>query len=143
MTRGRLLAAAYVASVAALTAIAFIDEDHERWWARVAVAVLCLPTMIPALPAIYVGGAVAWSLADDPSSGSASSADPWVGDAPMWPVALAFTAMTTAVAIANVWVLRTAWPILPSAARRALTWRSAADDVRAAAAAPSRTRSGS
>lgn len=106
MSRGRLLAAAYVVTVATLTAVAFVDEDHERWWARIAAAVLCLPTIVPALPAIYVGGAIAWSFADDPSSGSASSSGPEVDHSPIWPVTLAFTAMMTAVAMANVLVWR-------------------------------------
>lgn len=106
MTRGRLLATAYVATVAALTLLAFLDEDDERWWARIAAAVLCLPTMLPALPALYLGGAVAWSWSDHASSGSASSADPVVADGPMWPVTLAFAAMMTAVAIVNVLLLR-------------------------------------
>lgn len=101
MTPRLVLSVAYVLAVAALTAVAVSDEDHERWWAGVAAAALCLPT-------IYLGCAVAWTLTDGPSFGSASSTDPFVGDGPMWPVTLVVTAMVTAIAIVNVWV---AWSL--------------------------------
>lgn len=102
---GRLLAAAYVVTVATLTAVGFWDHDGS-WPAKLAAAVLCLPTIIPALPVIYVGGAIAWTFSDGPASGSASSADANIADSPMWPVTLTFTVLMTAVACANVLVLR-------------------------------------
>jgi hypothetical protein len=105
---GRAVAAAYVATVAGLTAAAFSDHDVLRW-AEVAAAVLALPTVVVALPAIYVLGAWAWSFADSPSSGSASSADPVVAGAPIWPVTLTFTVVMTLVACANVALVRRFW----------------------------------
>lgn len=102
---GRVVAAAYVATVAGLTAAAFSAEDALPW-AEAAAAVLALPTVIVALPAIYVLGAVAWSFVDNPSSGSASSAGPVLETAPIWPVTLTFTLVMTLVACANVAVVR-------------------------------------
>lgn len=87
MTRWRILGMAYVASVAALTAIAFSDADQDHWPAEIAAAVLGLPLVVPALPAIYVAGGLAWH-------------------GPMWLVTLTFTSSMTAVAIANAEVLR-------------------------------------
>jgi hypothetical protein len=84
---GRVLAMAYVAAVAALTAIAFSDPHQDHWTAEIAAAVLALPLLIPALPAIYVLGGLAWQ-------------------GPMWLVTLSFTATMTAVAIANVELVR-------------------------------------
>lgn len=91
---GRVIAMAYVGAVAALTAIAFSDPVEEHWTAEIAAAVLGLPFVIPALPVIYVLGAVAWNLSDA------------TGGGPMWPVTLTFTAIMTAVACANAELVR-------------------------------------
>lgn len=98
---GRLASALYVAAVAGLTAAAF-SGDGGPVWAKVAVALLALPSVIPALPAIYLLGAFAWTFADSPSTGSASSAGPVVEGPPIWPVTLTFTVVMTLVACANV-----------------------------------------
>ena len=71
-------------------------------WAEVAVGVLTLPAVLPALPVVYVLGAFAWTFSDSPASGTASSAGAATAPPPVWPVALTFTASMTLVAIANV-----------------------------------------
>ncbi|WP_395657063.1 hypothetical protein [Nocardioides sp.] len=106
---GRVVAAAYVATVAGLTAAAFSSRG-DLWWAEVAAGVLTLPLVLVALPAIYLLGALAWSVADSPATGSLSSTDPVVADPSIWPVTLTFTVLMTLVACANValvgWTLR-------------------------------------
>ena len=84
---GRVVATAYVATVAALTAVAFSDPHRDHWTAEIAAALLALPLIVPAMPVIYVLGGLAWH-------------------GPMWVVTLAFTAMTTAVAVGNVLLVR-------------------------------------
>lgn len=112
-----VVAAAYVATVAGLTAAAFSGQD-PLWWAEIAAAVLTLPTVVVALPAIYVLGAVAWSFADSPATGSVSSLDPVV-TVPIWPVTLTFTVLMTLVACTNVALVR--WLLHHLRAPRATT----------------------
>ena len=90
----RVVAGAYVAIVAALTAAAFWSDAEERPWTEVAAAVLTLPTVVVALPAIYLLGALAWNVSDA------------AGDGPMWPVTLTFTTLMTVVACGNVLLVR-------------------------------------
>jgi ABC-type dipeptide/oligopeptide/nickel transport system permease subunit len=102
---GRLVAAAYVATVAGLTAAAF--SSHEGVvWAEVAAGILALPALVPALPVIYVLGAVVQGLVDSPGSGSASSWAPGDPGGPVWPVTLTFTVLMTLVACVNVELVR-------------------------------------
>jgi uncharacterized membrane protein len=85
---GRIAAVAYVVTVAALTARAFSDAHQEHWGAEIAAAVLTLPAIVAALPAIYLVGAGAWNVG------------------PMWVVTLTFTLLMTGVACANVLFVR-------------------------------------
>jgi ABC-type dipeptide/oligopeptide/nickel transport system permease subunit len=121
---GRAVAVAYVATVAGLTAAAYSDHEVVRW-EQVAAAVLTLPTLVAALPVVYVLGGLAWTLADSPGSGSASSADPSVAAAPIWPVTLTFTVLMTLVACANValvrWIVRSRRGPVRRTTRRAPT----------------------
>lgn len=85
---GRIVAVLYVATVATLTAYAFSsDEDH--WSAEIAAAVLGLPLVVPALPAIYLLGGLAWH-------------------GPIWLVTTTFTTLMALVAIGNVLLVRAA-----------------------------------
>ena len=94
---GRLIAGVYVATVAALTAYAFRPGADGFNVAEGVAAVLTLPAIVPALPVIYGVGALAWNLADSES-----------GD-PTLLVTFTFTAMMTAVAAANAWLVSLAW----------------------------------
>jgi len=86
----RVVAVAYVATVAALTAYAFSDAHQDHWGAEISAAVLTLPTIVAALPAIYLLGAAAWGVSDGGDGG------------PMWPVTLTFTLLMSVVACLNV-----------------------------------------
>jgi hypothetical protein len=110
---GRMVAVAYVATVAALTARAFSERGQDHWGAEIAAAALTLPAVVVALPVIYVIGAAAWNVADSQGGGA------------MWPVTLTFTVLMTAVACANL--------VLLGLLRRRL---------RGSASASARTRSG-
>lgn len=90
----------YVGTVAALTVYAFRPGADGFNIAEGLAAVLALPMLVPALPVIYVVGALAWNL-----DGSES------GD-PTLLVTLTFTVLMTAVAAANVLLylaVRRAW----------------------------------
>jgi hypothetical protein len=93
--RGWLLAGLYVGAVAALAASAFWRPDEAFTWDREGVAMLLtLPALLPALPAVYVLGAVLWHVTDAADGG------------PMWPVTLGFALMFAGVAAADVWLVR-------------------------------------
>ena len=132
----RAAATTYVAIVAALTAAAYSDHEVVRW-AQVAAALLTLPSLVAALPAIYVLGAFAWTFADSAPSGSASSADPVTATPAIWPVTLTFTALMTLVACANVVLVRSAAGSWLSRARRAPSGSAAGG-----ASSPGRPRPG-
>ena len=105
---GRVVAVAYVVTVAALTARAFSEADQDHWGAEIAAAVLTLPTIVPALPVIYVVGAGAWNVG------------------PMWVVTLTFTLLMTAVAIGNALLARLVWRSLRGSASASARTRSGA-----------------
>jgi len=105
---GRLVALAYVVTVAALTARAFSDAHQDHWGAEIAAAILTLPMILPALPVIYVLGAAAWSVG------------------PMWPVTLTFTLLMSVVACANLLLLRATWRALRGSASASARTRSGA-----------------
>lgn len=86
---GRIVAVGYVVVVALLTARAFSDAHQDHWGAEIAAAVLTLPAVVVALPAIYLLGAAAWSVSDAGDGG------------PMWPVTLTFTLLMSVVACGN------------------------------------------
>ena len=90
---GRVLAVAYVATVAGLTAYSFRSPDGEFDALRAVTGLITLPMLVPALPFIYVLGALAWSATDAADGG------------PMWPVTLTFTVIMTITASLNVVVL--------------------------------------
>ena len=94
---GRVVAAAYVATVTALTAYAFRPGVDGFNVAEGLAAALTLPTIIVALPVIYVVGALAWTLA------GTESGDPTPG------ITVTFTVLMAAVAIANAGLLSLAW----------------------------------
>jgi hypothetical protein len=104
----RIIAVAYVVTVAALTARAFSEADQDHWGAEIAAAVLTLPAIVPALPLIYVVGAGAWNVG------------------PMWVVTLTFTLLMTGVAYANVLFVRLAWRGLRGNASASVRTRSGA-----------------
>jgi hypothetical protein len=92
---GRALAATYVLAVVILASIAW-GHDHGGFDPIEAAAlVLALPIVVPALPIIYVVGAIAWNATGAPDNG------------PMWPVALTFAVLLGACACINVWLLHT------------------------------------
>ena len=91
---GRVAAAAYVVTVAALTAVAFSDANGDHWTAEIAAAALALPLVVPALPFVYVVGGLAWDVTDADSGG------------PMWVVTLVYAVTMAAVATGNVLLLR-------------------------------------
>jgi hypothetical protein len=99
---GQLVGATYVAVVAALTAFAFRPGADGFNVAEGVAAALTLPMIIPSLPVIYVVGALAWNL------GGTDSGDPTLL------VTFTFTALMTAVAIANVWLFSLVWRWLRS-----------------------------
>jgi ABC-type dipeptide/oligopeptide/nickel transport system permease subunit len=113
---GRVAAAAYVATVAGLTAAAF-SSTNDLWWAEISAAILTLPMIVVALPGIYVVGAFAWSLVEGPATDSSSSTDPVLAGNPIWPVTLTFTVMMTLVACANIALAH--WALSIIRARRA------------------------
>lgn len=55
--------------------------------------VLTLPMMLPALPVLYVLGAMVWNMTGAGDGG------------PMWPVTLAYTLMFASIAAANAWLV--------------------------------------
>jgi hypothetical protein len=90
----RVAAGTYVVTVAGLTAYAFRSPDVGFGRAEAAAAILTVPAIVPALPVIYVVGAVAWNLYD--------------AGAPMALVTATFTLMMAGVAALNllpVWLL--------------------------------------
>ncbi len=87
---GWFLAGAYVAVVAALTAVAFGPSADGFSVTEGLAAIATIPMIIVALPVIYVVGASAWNVFDT-TDGSTSLG-----------VTITFTAMMTIVAIANV-----------------------------------------
>jgi hypothetical protein len=94
---GRPVSATYVVVVASLTAYAFRPGADGFNVAEGVAAALTLPMIVPALPAIYVVGALAWNL------GGTDNGDPTLL------VTLTFTALMTAVAISNVWLITLSW----------------------------------
>jgi hypothetical protein len=92
--RGRLVAAAYVATVAVLAARSFWSRDQTFSVTEAIAFALTLPVLVVAIPAVYLLGAAVWSLTDAGDGG------------PMWPVTVAFTLMLAGIAVANVWVVR-------------------------------------
>jgi hypothetical protein len=92
--RARLVAGLYVGAVSALAASAFWGPNETFTWNREGVAMLLtLPALLPALPAIYLLGAIIWNVTDAGDGGG-----------PMWPVTLVYTLMFAGVAAANVWL---------------------------------------
>ena len=102
---GWFAAGAYVAVVAALTTYAFRPSGDGFNVAEGIAAILTVPAIVPALPVIYVVGALAWHTVESDS-----------GD-PTLLVTSTFTAMMTVVALANVALARGAWAVIR--ARRA------------------------
>lgn len=94
---GWFVAGAYVAVVAALTADAFRPSGDGFTVTEGVAAILTAPTIVAALPVIYVVGATAWNVF---GTGDAST--------PLG-VTITFTAMMTVVAIANVALIHTMW----------------------------------
>jgi hypothetical protein len=93
--RWRLISALYVVLVAALAASAFWSPQEGFTWGREGLAMaLTLPALVPALPVLYVAGALAWNITGADDGG------------PMWPVTLVYTLLFAATALANVWLLR-------------------------------------
>jgi hypothetical protein len=90
----RMLPWSYVLLVAALAASAFWRPAEGFSLMEVAALVLTLPTLIAALPVIYVAGAGAWHLTGADSGG------------PMWPVTAVYATVFAAAAVVNVRVLR-------------------------------------
>jgi hypothetical protein len=99
---GRVVAIAYVVTVAGLTAYAFRPGADGFNVAEGVAAALTLPMIVPALPVIYLVGALAWNL------GGTDSGDPTLL------VTLTFTALMTAAAVANAWLLTLSWRWLRS-----------------------------
>jgi hypothetical protein len=87
---GRAVAAAYVLVVAAVTAHAFWPGTDGFNASEGVAGVLTVPLILPALPIIYVVGALAWQVGGT-ESGQPTSV-----------VTVAFTAMMALVALANV-----------------------------------------
>ena len=92
----------YVATVAGLAANAW-SRQQGFGWSEAAAMILTLPTLVPALPLIYVIGAAIWHATRADNGG------------PMWPVTLVYTTMFATIALVNVLLLH-----------RALTLRRAA-----------------
>jgi hypothetical protein len=89
----RCFAAAYIAAVVILAAVAW-GHDHSGFYPVEAAALaLALPAVIPALPIIYVVGAMAYNVTGAPDNG------------PLWPVALTFAVLLGGCACLNVWLL--------------------------------------
>jgi hypothetical protein len=92
----RTLAAVYIAAVTTLGASAFWTPIEEFTWNREAAALLLsLPALVVGIFAIYVLGPIAWHATNASSGG------------PMWPVTLVYTIIFAAMAITNVWLIRT------------------------------------
>jgi hypothetical protein len=94
--------ATYVIVVAGLTAYAFRPGADGFNVAEGVAAAFTLPMIVPALPVIYVVGALAWNL------GGTDDGDPTLL------VTLTFTALMTAVAITNAWLVTRSWRWLRS-----------------------------
>ncbi|GAA2095198.1 hypothetical protein GCM10009841_06170 [Microlunatus panaciterrae] len=90
----RVAGTLYIGGVAALAASAFSDRNATFTGSEGAALLLTLPTLVPALPIMYVIGAGIWSITDADSGG------------PMWPVTVVYTLMFTGIATANLWLLR-------------------------------------
>jgi hypothetical protein len=102
----RLAAGGYVVVVVVLVAAAFRDPDQDFSATEAIGLGLTLPVLLAALPVVYLVGAAAWSLTGAADGG------------PMWPVTLTFALMFAGVAVANLWVLRTAARALHRRPRR-------------------------
>jgi hypothetical protein len=92
--RGQIVARGYVVLVAVLTAASFHEAGQGFSAVEAATLVLLLPTVLVALPVIYLVGAGAWAVTDAGGGG------------PMWPVTVVFVLMLGSVAVANLWLLR-------------------------------------
>lgn len=88
--RGTALAIAYVGAVGLLAGLAFARPDQGFSVIEAIALVLVLPTVVVALPLIYVGGSTAWNLTGADHGG------------PMWPVTVVYVVMFAATATANV-----------------------------------------
>jgi len=99
----RIASVLYVATVAGLATDAWGRPQQGVHWTEVAAVILSLPTVVPALPLIYVFGAAIWKATRADNGG------------PMWPVTLAYASMFATIALVNVLLLY-----------RALTLRRAA-----------------
>jgi hypothetical protein len=84
----------YVGAVAVLTFVAFHDRNATFGMAEAIAMLLTLPTLIGAIPLIYVGGAAIRNVTNADNGG------------PMWPVTLVYVLMFAAVAVGNVLLLR-------------------------------------
>ena len=86
----------YLLVVTVLMALATADPNRPRLGLFVASLVLCLPTMLAALPVFYFFLAMAWNLTDAGNGG------------PKWPVSAAYVVAIGLVAVGNVFVVRRA-----------------------------------
>jgi hypothetical protein len=77
-----------------LMASAMADPNHPRLGLFIASLVLCLPTMLPALPVLYVVLATVWNLTGAGDGG------------PLWPVTAAYIAAFGLVAVGNVSIVK-------------------------------------
>lgn len=85
---------AYVAAVMVLMAFATTDPNHPKQGLFVIALALCLPALLPALPALFVVVAAVWRLTNADAGGVT------------WPVTVAYVVVSGAVAVGNVWLIR-------------------------------------
>jgi hypothetical protein len=84
---------AYVALVTAVMGWAMADPNHPRRGAFVGALVLCLPSLVAALPVLYVSLAFAWNATGADAGGAT------------WPVTVAYALVAGLVSAGNVWLI--------------------------------------
>ena len=104
----RLLATGYVLVVAAAALQAFLAPNDPSTWRTFLPELLTLPAAVPLLPAVYLVGALTWSVTGADSGG------------PAWVVTAVYTVVFAAVAVANVWLVARALDLVRRHRRAAL-----------------------
>jgi hypothetical protein len=89
VTRTRVKVA-YIASVTAMAAIAFVDPIWPIKWLFILTIVATLPAFVPALPVFYGVVGIAWNVSKADQGG------------PLWVMTTAYALMFCGGAIANV-----------------------------------------
>jgi hypothetical protein len=112
-SRWRIVEVGYVSLIAGLALYATWHPHEIREHVLAATLALCLPAIVALIPAIYIVIPIVWRVTDFDDGG------------PGWPVTLAYTAVLTGIAVANVALVRAIVAALKTARSRRIQARRA------------------